>query len=602
MKPFMSMPISDLIEPFDLEECLARFFIVDNDEGRFVFYDMHHIISDATCDGIISDEFYRALKTNLKDGKDYGFVRASKETFESRFGNKYDSAIEFFSKKFSDIDDVQYLVCDVDGCEGTVRLPVKGIKSRVESFAYEMSITVSNFLNSVFAYSYSRFTGGDKVYYNFTEHGRHEDYSLDALGMFVRTIPIVVDCENKSVLDYVGETSDLILESMSNSIYPFRLLASDYDLTNEVIFEYNFDLNDVSDIGDDIIFSDYANKVSEFFCVVNDIDDGYLVSVGHSDKFSQDTALRFVNVFKEVLQQFLDKDELKDIEYCSSEDIQLLDEMNNTSQELEYEGIIDAFNDNLSKYKDNNLVKFKDRSYTFAEGAYIAGKLAESLKELGVDKQDRVAFLTERCEHYILSILGILSSGAVYVPLDNAHPEGRLQFILEDTDAKVVIVSDETVDRAKTLVKDSVLLNISDVLKGDIGSADYLSADYGGLACILYTSGTTGIPKGVKITRKSILNVSAFYTDNYDLNNDDVYGLFSAIGFDVSNFVIGAILYSGACLSVIPEEIRLDMGEMNNYFINHGVTHTFITTQVGNSLWKVSMKLHSISCLLRVKS
>ena len=57
--------------------------------------------------------------------------------------------------------------------------------------------------------------------------------------------------------------------------------------------------------------------------------------------------------------------------------------------------------------------------------------------------------------------------------------------------------------------------------------------------------------------------------------------MFSAIGFDVSNFIIGAVLYSGACLSVIPEEIRFNMAEMNDYFISHGVTHAFITTQVG---------------------
>ncbi|WP_407374929.1 amino acid adenylation domain-containing protein [Methanobrevibacter sp.] len=572
---------SELIKPFNLDEHLARFFIVDNDEGKFVFYDMHHIISDATCDGIISKEFYSALKANLNSDVDYGFVQASNDTFESRFEPDYDSAIEFFKSEFADIDDVQNLLGDVDGCEGTVRLPIHGIRDSVESLTYDMGITVSSLLNAVFAYTYSRFTGGDRVYYNFTEHGRHELYSQNALGMFVRTIPIIVDCKNKPIRDYIGETSDLILESMSNSIYPFRLLASDYGLTNDVIFEYNFDLNDVSDIGDEIIFSDYANKVSEFFCVVNDIDDGYLVSVGHSDKFSQATALRFVKVYKEVLTQFLEKENLSDIDYCCEDDIKLLDEINQTECSLKYEDILDSFNDNLSKCPDSDLVKFKDKVYTFGQGAYVASKIANLLRSLGVEKQDKVAFLTDRCEHYILSVLGILSSGSIYVPLDNAHPDDRLQFILADTGAKVVIVSDDTIKRAQSLTGDSILLNISDILKEEVKSIDSLPVEYGDLSCILYTSGTTGVPKGVKITRKSLLNVAAFYSENYNLSEGDVYGLFSAIGFDVSNFVIGAVLYSGACLSIIPEEIRLDMVEMNNYFIKHGVTHTFITTQVG---------------------
>ena len=204
---------------------------------------------------------------------------------------------------------------------GTVSIPIRGIRNRVESFAYDNGITVSNLLNAVFAYTYSRFSGSDKVYYTFTEHGRHKEYLQDALGMFVRTIPVIVDCQDKSVNEYITYVSDLILESMNNSIYPFRLLASEFDLKNNVAFEYNYDLNNVSDVDEDIIFSDDADSVSEFLCVVDDIDDGYLVSVNHLDNFSQDTAERFIKVFKEVLVQFLDKENLCDIRYVGNEDI-----------------------------------------------------------------------------------------------------------------------------------------------------------------------------------------------------------------------------------------------------------------------------------------
>ena len=105
------------------------------------------------------------------------------------------------------------------------------------------------------------------------------------------------------------------------------------------------------------------------------------------------------------------------------------------------------------------------------------------------------------------------------------------------------------------------------------------------------------MPKGVKITRKSIVNVAASYVDSYGLSSSDVYGLFSAIGFDVSNFIIGVVLYSGSCLSVVPEDIRLNMVEMNNYFITQSVTHAFITTQVGK-LFMQSVEDTSLDVLL----
>ena len=210
--------------------------------------------------------------------------------------------------------------------------------------------------------------------------------------------------------------------------------------------------------------------------------------------------------------------------------------------------------------------------------------MAKSLKDLCVGSQDNVAFLVEKSELYMFAVLGILSAGAVYVPLDDAHPDERIRFILEDTDSKVVIVSDETYERAEGLVNDSIILNISDLLREDIGTLSCLPVIYNDLGCILYTSGTTGLPKGVKVPRIAFVNLSANYVRNYGLGSDDVFGLFSSIGFDAAYKAIFSAVYAGACLDVIPSDVRLDMDALNKHFIKQGVNHGDLPTQVARLL------------------
>ena len=160
-----SYDYSELIKPFNLNEYLARFYIVQNKESKVVFYDMHHIICDATSRTIINKELSLALDGKLNPMVDMGFVFDSRDSFGSKFESHYNNAHEFFKNNLSMIDDVGTLLSDIGGVNNSIKLPIRGVREDVQEFCRECGITVGNFLNAVFAYTYSRFTGSDKVYY-----------------------------------------------------------------------------------------------------------------------------------------------------------------------------------------------------------------------------------------------------------------------------------------------------------------------------------------------------------------------------------------------------------------------------------------------------
>ena len=305
---------TELIKPFDLEMQLARFFIIDNGKSKRIVYDIHHVINDAIGCTIIGNDFIDAFDGNLDKDVDLGFLYASRDSFESKFEETYDSSHESYAKQLADIGEVNSMQKDSKGYRGIVSLPIRGIRSDVEEFTQNNNITIGTFLNAVFAYTYSRFIGSSKVYYNFVEHGRHESYIQNSLGMFARTTPILVDCKNEDIKTYMNYFSDLVLNSMLNNVYPFRLLEKEFNLNNTVLFEYNFDLNDVSDVENDIIIRNtFKDSFSEFFCVINDLDDGYVIHVNHADMFSSNTAAQFVRLYGRILTQMLDKKNLNDI-------------------------------------------------------------------------------------------------------------------------------------------------------------------------------------------------------------------------------------------------------------------------------------------------
>ena len=568
--------LSDFInESFDIYSSLSRFLLMnnDNDDGFVLVCVFHHLIFDGFSSLVFKQHLFDLLEGKVLKLDD-GFVKSSVYHEEIIKTKEYSTAEAFYEDMLCDVGDVSSLLSDVgDNEAGVYSFNLDVGKSDVDVFLKSYGVSENILFTGVFAYTLSRFTGDNKVLFNVLDNGRDNLSNYESIGMFVNTLPLIVDCCDNDVASFIGDVRDLIFNVFSYNFYPFRVLAQKFNINSSILFQYQ------------PIFDEEINN--QFF-IVSDLafrifkkNNRYVVNVIYSSEFSSDTIRRFVKSYNMILNQLLSEDRLSDINYVGSSDLDLLDAFNDTGHDLDYVDVLDAFNDNLSRCPDNMLVSYEDCSYTYAEGAFIADKIASCLKSRGIEEQDKVAFLVERSELYMFCVLGILSYGGVYVPLDDKLPDERIRFILDDTSTNIVIVSDKTYNRVVDLVNDDVIiLNISDIFNGNIGTLSKVSVGYGDLACILYTSGSTGVPKGVKITRFSLISLCENYIYKYGLDACDVYGLFVGIGFDMSSFVICVVLCAGACLAVVPEDIRYDMLELNKYFINHNVSHAYMTSQI----------------------
>lgn len=201
----------------------------------------------------------------------------------------------------------------------------------MDSFLKDNSITYNQLFASVFAYALSRYTGSSKVLFNILVDGRgHMDLS-GSVGMFVKTLPVLMDCANQDVPAFLSYSSNLINSVMKYDLYPFHVLANEYELNTNVFFQYSHDIfkNDVSELKHDI------QRDFSFF-IFNRDDGEFGIRILHSDKFSGEFISRFVESYKLILNEMINADFLADISFISQSDLDLLDSYNQTENALIY--------------------------------------------------------------------------------------------------------------------------------------------------------------------------------------------------------------------------------------------------------------------------
>ncbi len=261
----------------------------------------------------------------------------------------------------------------------------------------------------------------------------------------------------------------------------------------------------------------------------------------------------------------------------ASEQRQIVVEWNETRTDYPRDKCIQQlFEEQVEHDPEAIALVFAERRVSYGELNRRANRLAHHLRSLGVGPDTLVGICVERSIEMVVGILGILKAGGAYVPLDPNYPQERLAFMANDARLPVIVTQEKWVERALAGQAERVII---DAQWGEIarqsGENPICPVTAGHLAYVMYTSGSTGMPKGASITHRSVVRLVK-NTNYARLTDAEVFLQYAPISFDAATLELWGSLLNGGVL-VVPPPHNLSLAELGEIVREHGVTILWLT-------------------------
>ncbi len=216
--------------------------------------------------------------------------------------------------------------------------------------------------------------------------------------------------------------------------------------------------------------------------------------------------------------------------------------------------VIDLFNKQVDQRPSGRALLIKDQEITYAELNLKSNQLAGYLSNLGIKKGDRIGVCLKRSPELLMSILAILKSGGVYVPIASDYPMARIKYITQDAQVSILINDGEVTNEDYSDIKLIHFSSELDQMDGYSNQFDAIKTEPEDLVYIMYTSGSTGAPKGVMICHESLVNYLMWARGEYSIDEGSVFPLFTSIAFDLTITSLFLPLISGSTIVIYPEQ------------------------------------------------
>jgi len=473
--------------------------------------------------------------------------------------------------------------------------------------AKQNNATLFMFLFAAFNLLLSKYTRQQDIVVGSPIASRTRQEIEPLIGFFVNTLALRTDLSgNPTFRELLARVRETTLGAYDHQGLPFEKIVEELkperSLSYSPLFQVAFALQSASTKtmqleGIDIQPVEINSGVEKFDLTISaeETSEGLrLLWSYNTDIYNQDTIERMAGHYQALLEQIVKHPDKPISEYellTSEERQQLLVDWNATATDCPRDQcILQLFETQVAHSPDAVAVVYQDQSLSYADLNARANRLAHYLIEQGVGPDTLVALCLERSLDLIVTVLGILKAGGAYVPLDPGYPKDRLAFMLEDTQAPVLITQSSL--QATLPPHGATVLcldNAVDPLATFAEANPALRTQPHHLAYIIYTSGSTGQPKGVEICHRSLINLVTWHQRTYELSTQDRTTLLAGPAFDASVWEIWPTLTAGASLYVPNEDIRMAPDRLISWYADKGITLSFLPTPLATALLEQDM-------------
>ncbi|RAL06662.1 putative nonribosomal peptide synthase [Aspergillus homomorphus CBS 101889] len=566
-----------------------------DDDQVFFKLEINHVLIDGTSMAIIERDLRRAYSAQLSSAAPLSYV--DYVTFLQQA--KQAESLEFWNDYLHDVQPCQFPILN-DGREQvqaleSIDVDLPGLtKETLSAFSERYGITVANVVQTAWALVLRTFIGTESVCYGYLTSGRDAplDGIEDAVGPFINMLVCRLDFDpNAPALLALQNMQDGFLKGMAHQYVSLAEMQHALGVTAQGLFNtaMSFQRYSPEESMDLNLQTVYDYDPTEFNITVNVAtrEEGLRIDLTYwTSKLSSGQAIHIANTYSAAIMSLLSNPDtvLADVNLLSPLDKASLRDWNKQLPSAIDRCMHEVIHQNAVERPNALALESWEATYTYEQLDKVSTRLARLLMEKGISPDDCIPLCFEKSLFTIVALVAVLKAGGGFVLLDPKHPDDRLKGLLEDTNARFLIVSPQTQERCEPLIADLIVVSpkMLDQLPQGGDDLPQTTVTPENIMYVQFTSGSTGKPKGAVVHHKAACSSIEHHGKVMNYGHDSRIFQFSSYTFDAIILEAFTTLYHGGCVCIPSEEDRMssmvqsmrDM-KVNNMFMTPTIARLF---------------------------